>query len=238
MTLLPNPIPLNPPGSLAGPTAAPAPEQPGPLDPIDALRQIGVMFWQQGWSRGTSSNYSVRLSRDPFRLLITASGHDKLRLARENFVIVDERGQPVDPSYPKPSAETLLHVVAAGLPDVGAVLHTHSVWSTILSDFYGPQGHIEIAGYEMLKGLAGITTHASSVRFKIFENTQDIASLAEVVREQLADPAQPLKYGFVLKKHGIYTWGRDLEEARRHVEILEFLLEAVGRRLMLEGRRV
>jgi len=32
----------------------------------------------------------------------------------------------------------------------------------------------------------------------------------------------------------MYTWGKDLSTAARHVEILEFLMEAVGRRQMME----
>ena len=41
-------------------------------------------------------------------------------------------------------------------------------------------------------------------------------------------------HGFLIRRHGLYTWGKDLAEAARHVEILEFLLEAVGRRQMME----
>ena len=128
-------------------------------DEIDALRETGAMFWQRGWSVGTSSNYSVVLSREPLELLITASGKDKGRLTRGDFVRVGASGKPTAEGQPKSSAETLLHVVAAQQPGVGAVLHTHSVWSTLLSDFFFPQGGFEVAGYEMLKGLEGITTH-------------------------------------------------------------------------------
>jgi methylthioribulose-1-phosphate dehydratase len=40
-------------------------------------------------------------------------------------------------------------------------------------------------------------------------------------------------HGFLLAKHGLYTWGRDLAEARRHIEIHEFLFEVVARSRML-----
>jgi methylthioribulose-1-phosphate dehydratase len=221
---------------------------------VQAMQDIGALFYQRGWSVGTSSNYSVLLSRDPWRQLITASGKDKSNLQPHDFVVVDESGKVVEAALPsglplrtdaqasphsalvaKPSAETLLHVVAAQLPDVGAVLHTHSVWATILSDLYHPQGAIEIEGYEMLKGLEGIRTHEHRQRIEIFENTQDIPKLATAVLERLTDPVRPLRYGFLLRRHGLYTWGRDLDEARRHVEILEFLFEALGRTLMLRG---
>jgi methylthioribulose-1-phosphate dehydratase len=202
---------------------------------IDAMRETGAMFWQRGWSVGTSSNYSVVLDREPLELLITASGKDKGRLTGGDFVRVGANGKPMADGQPKSSAETLLHVVAAQQPGVGAVLHTHSVWSTLLSDFFFPQGGFEIAGYEMLKGLEGITTHETAIWVEIFENTQNIPELAEQVRERMSDAADPLLYGYLIRRHGLYTWGRDLAEARRHVEILEFLFECVARRMVLTG---
>ena len=202
---------------------------------MSALAEAGATFWHRGWSVGTSSNYSIVLSRDPLELLITASGKDKGRLVHGDFVRIGADGRPVADGQPKSSAETLLHVVAAGQPGVGAVLHTHSIWGTLLSDFYWPQGGFEIAGYEMLKGLEGVSSHEYTAWVEIFENTQDIPALAEQVRDRLADAADPLKHGYLIRKHGLYTWGRDLEEARRHVEVFEFLFECVARRMILTG---
>lgn len=203
--------------------------------PIAGLRETGAYFFQRGWSVGTSSNYSVVLDRDPCELLVTASGKDKGRLTELDFVRVDGDGIPVAANQPKSSAETLLHCVAARELEVGAILHTHSVWATLLSNLYFDEGGITITGYEMLKGLAGIDSHEHRYRLEIFENTQDIPVLAAQVRKRLTDPTNPLRYGYLIRRHGMYTWGRDLDEARRHVEILEFLLECEGRRLMLEG---
>jgi methylthioribulose-1-phosphate dehydratase len=204
-------------------------------EPISGLRETGAEFFQRGWSVGTSSNYSVVLDRDPSELLVTASGKDKGRLTERDFVRVDGEGMPVVPNQPKSSAETLLHCVVARELEVGAILHTHSVWATLLSNLYFEDGYVTIEGYEMLKGLAGIDTHEYRCRLEIFENTQDIPVLASQVRKRLTDPTNPLKYGYLIRRHGLYTWGRDLEEARRHIEVLEFLLECEGRRLMLEG---
>ena len=220
-----------------------SPRQPPQLHPalaehveqIDALRRVGAEFWQRGWSVGTSSNYSVVVSREPLELLVTASGKDKGRLTRGDFVRVAANGKPTSDGQPKSSAETLLHVVAASQPEVGAVLHTHSIWSTLLSDYFFPQGGFEITGYEMLKGLEGVGTHEHSSWIEIFENTQDIPSLAEQVRERISDPADPLQHGYLIRRHGLYTWGRDLDEARRHVEIFEFLFECIVRKMVLTG---
>ena len=193
------------------------------------------MFYQRGWSVGTSSNYSVVIQRHPLQMLITASGKDKGWLRTEDILRIDARGGLLEPGTARPSAETWLHVVLAGQPDVGAVLHTHSVWGTLLSDWYFPDGGFVIEGYEMLKGLAGVTTHESSAWIEIFENTQDIRALAEQVKRGLRRPEGLLEHGFLIRRHGLYTWGRDLGEARRHVEVLEFLFEVVGRQLILSG---
>ncbi len=202
---------------------------------IDALRECGQLFWQRGWSVGTSSNYSAVISREPLELVITASGKDKGRLSRADFVRVGADGRPTSSGMPKSSAETLLHCVAAQQPGVGAVLHTHSVWGTLLSDRFYSRGGFEIEGYEMLKGLAGVTTHQHSQWVPVFDNTQDIPVLAKQVEAALADAERPLRHGYLIRRHGLYTWGQDIEEARRHIEIFEFLFEVVARRMMLSA---
>ena len=128
----------------------------------------------------------------------------------------------------------MLHLTLARLRSAGAVLHTHSVWSTILSEAFAARGGLEIAGHEMLKGLGGVTTHEHREWLPILENSQDIPALARQVDATLR--RQPGSHGFLLRAHGLYTWGRDVAEARRHVEILEFLLEVFARTHMLAAR--
>jgi methylthioribulose-1-phosphate dehydratase len=194
------------------------------------LIETGRDFHRRGWSLGTSSNYSVVASRDPLRLLITGSGYDKGRLKPEQFVLVDGLGQRLDPAHPKPSAETLLHTVLARKVGAGAVLHTHSIWGTLLSEALQPAGRLQIAGYEMLKGLSGVSTHDTRVSIAVVSNTQDIASLAVSLEARFSEGDPDLRYGFLMAGHGLYTWGSDLAEARRHIEVLEFLMEVVGTR--------
>ena len=194
---------------------------------VKALRGVAAEFYRRGWSLGTSGNYSMVLPNTPLRLLITASGRDKGRLTERDFVIVDEAARAVSLGPLRPSAETPLHIMIAHRPGVGAVLHTHSVYATVLSQVHFAEGRVEIADYEMLKGLSGITTHEASVSIEIFDNTQNIQALAAQIAERFADGE--LQYGFLIRGHGLYTWGRDLDEARRHVEILEFLFQVLVR---------
>jgi methylthioribulose-1-phosphate dehydratase len=177
---------------------------------------------------GTSSNYSVRLNLQPLDLLITASGKDKGRLGRRDFVRVGSDGQPLWRDQPVPSAETWLHIVLYEDLEIGAVLHTHSSWGTILSDRHFSDGQLVLDGFEMLKGLRGVNSHQHRERIAIFENTQDIPQLAREVRDRRAANDPALDHAFLIRRHGLYTWGRDLDEAVRHIEVLEFLFECLG----------
>lgn len=201
---------------------------------VQRLIEIGRDFHHRGWSLATSSNYSVVTGRDPLRLLVTCSGFDKGRLTPEQFVIVGEDGKSVRDLGRKPSAEVLLHVALARGAAAGSVLHTHSIWGTLLSEAGAAHGYLEISGYEMLKALAGIATHEVTVRVEIFPNTQDMSDFACRVEKRLCDPGRPpLGCAFLIAGHGLYAWGKDLTEARRHIEALEFLFEVAARKSRL-----
>ncbi|HMO14278.1 MAG TPA: methylthioribulose 1-phosphate dehydratase [Pirellulaceae bacterium] len=202
---------------------------------IRELRSIGKLFYQRGWSVGTSSNFSCVISHSPLEILVTASGKDKGDLQNDDFVRVDRKGKPVSAEQPKSSAETLLHVVAAEYTGANVILHTHSVWATILSNHYFDQGGIWIEGFEMLKGLDRVTTHEHREWVPIFDNTQDIPHLAKQVSHVFENPEMNL-HGYLIRRHGLYTWGPDFQSARRQVEIFEFLFECLGRELQLKAR--
>jgi len=191
-----------------------------------SLARLGPDFHSRGWVLGTSGNFSAVISREPLRLAITSSSVDKSTLTAEHILEIDAEGDVLKGSG-RASAETLLHLAVVRLRGAGAVLHTHSVWSNILSDARFGDGGFSIEGYEMLKGLDGVTTHEHSEWLPIIENSQDMKALAVKVEETLN--GHPQSHGFLLRRHGLYTWGRDIAEAKRHVEIFEFLLEVVGR---------
>ena len=189
------------------------------------LADAGRNFYRRGWVLGTSGNFSAVVHRDPAQIVITASGAHKGVLSPTQFVRVDEAEGAINGAV-RPSAETKLHFSIVRLRGAGAVLHTHSTWATLLSDRYGPDGGLSIEGYEMLKGLAGVSTHEHREWLPILENSQDYVLLAGNVEETLE--RHVAAHGFLLRRHGLYTWGWDIAEARRHVEILEFLLEVIG----------
>jgi methylthioribulose-1-phosphate dehydratase len=170
---------------------------------------------------------------EPLLLAMSPSGVDKGELTAEQVLLVGEGAHVINGGR-KPSDETLLHLEIVKQRQAGAVLHTHSIWNTILSDMFAEEHGVAIEGYEMLKGLEGVRTHEHREWLPIIGNSQDMREVAATIRAILIE--HPNAHGLLLHKHGLYAWGKDLREAKRHIEILEFLLEARGRTLQLRSR--
>jgi methylthioribulose-1-phosphate dehydratase len=204
-------------------------QRPSSRNFASTLCELGKNFYRRGWALGTSGNYSAVISHDPLRLAITSSGLDKAALISSDIIEIDENGNTKS-SKQRPSYEYLLHLAIVRARGAGAVLHTHSLWATILSERFADDGFLAIEGYEMLKGLEGVRTHEHREIVPILENSQDMSELSNRVEKALK--SYPDAHGFLLVRHGLYTWGDDLPQAKRHVEIFEFLLEVLGRSQM------
>ena len=204
--------------------------EPGaaPVDPADALVAVVRRLHARGLAPGTGGNMSAVAPGG--ELLVTASGVDKGRLTVDDLVRVDGAGRQRG-GRGKPSAETALHLalVARG---AGAVLHVHSVWNTLASLRAADDGALIISGLEMLKGLAGVTTHHHREVVPVLANSQDLPLLAAQLGRAVDEHRH--SHGVLVAGHGLYTWGRDLIEAERHVEVFEFLFE-VGERAASGG---
>jgi len=210
------------------------PNAVGSLDQAaEALVAVGRRFHARGWVLGTSGNFSIVTRRDPLRLAITASSLDKGALEPSHILDIDE-SCAVHGGVGNPSAETRLHFEIVRRRGAGSVLHTHSVWSTLLSDSHGLDGGLSIEGYEMLKGLDGVRTHEHREWVPIIANDQDMTRLASELGRNLDE--NPAAHAVLLQRHGLYTWGATLADAVRHIEILEFLFETIGRTAMYRSR--
>lgn len=210
---------------------------PSVLAAMDTLIETASGFYQKNWMLGTSGNLSIRVSEpgEPLALVVTASGKDKGILTRDDFLVVDAQGQPLKcpAEGHKASAETLLHSKLYQMdPAIGAVYHVHTPFSALLSKHaLYTDASIDFEGLEMLKGL-GFKTHQMKVELPVLPNSQDIAALSEMLPGRI-DLSVP---GFILQGHGVYTWGKSPFEAKRHVEIWEYLFQYRWQEVLLEGR--
>jgi methylthioribulose-1-phosphate dehydratase len=201
------------------------------MDAIDLKKEIvriSHLFYSRGWCLATSGNFSVRLGPD--RVLITASGKDKGTLTEEEILLLGPDGRVLERrSEDSPSAESQLHCALynSGL-EINAILHTHSVYSTVVSSLPNLKAPLTIGGYEMLKAFRDVSTHSHTEQLPVFANDQNIGALSNRVLPYLK--TNPSIHGFLIAGHGLYSWGSSISEALRHTEAFEFLLECEYRK--------
>lgn len=181
-------------------------------------------FNQKGWSPATSTNYSVR-SETKNEYIISRSGVDKSKFGQSDLILINPKGEVLPPfNRPgiKSSAETEIHTALyEKFPEANCVLHTHSVLGTVLSLSLAKEKQIVFEGYEILKGLEGNATHELNEIVPIVPNSQEMGDILNNMQNQYATNV----HGFLIAGHGLYTWGKDVATAKRHVETFEFLFE-------------
>lgn len=185
-----------------------------------ALAAEAARFAAVGWMRGTSGNLSLVLERDPLRLAVTASGRDKGELTASDVVVADADGRAVGPDAARPSAEAAFHARIVELTGAGAVVHVHHLGAVVAADRH-PDG-IRVEGLEMLKGI-GRAADDDPVTIPVVANSQDMRELGD----RFAKVHEPATPAVVIARHGLYAWGRDLEQARHHTEIVAWVLDYV-----------
>ncbi len=200
-------------------------------------RELGIVkadFAARGWFPGTSGNLSMRVgdyAQDRFTFAVTASGKDKAASTPEDFLLVDETGKPCEPTALKPSAETLIHCEIYRKTGCGAIFHIHSVYNSLVSELFWDRRAVPVEGVELIKAF-NIWDEEAVIDVPIVSNFADIPRIVPEVTDRL-DPRIP---GILLRKHGIYAWGRDAFEAKKHLEAFEFLFEYVYKLQLARGR--
>ncbi|WP_409346657.1 methylthioribulose 1-phosphate dehydratase [Paenibacillus sp. MBLB4367] len=198
------------------------------------LRDIKTTLAARGWFPATSGNLSIRVGDaigDDLTFAITASGKDKAVQTPQDFLLVDRDGKPTEATALKPSAETLIHCEIYKATGCGAIFHVHTVFNNIVSELFAEKGFIPVKGVELIKGF-NIWEEDTEIQIPILPNYANIPKIAELVEGAIV-PRIP---GIVLRNHGIYAWGANAFEAKRHLEAFEFLFEYVYRWQALSGR--
>lgn len=187
---------------------------------IRMMVEAGRDFYRRGWMLGTSGNLSVVVGGEPLRFLISASGRSKGELGEGDFVEVDGEGGVVREGSAKTSAETLVHVEIYRRTNAGAVYHVHQVHAALCSSRDEGVGEVVMGDLEMLKGL-DLWEEGATAKIPIVKNYGEIPKLAREAGEAL----RPEVPGVLICRHGLYAWGRDAFEARRHVEVFDYLFQ-------------
>lgn len=198
---------------------------------LEELADVKELFAARNWFPGTSGNLSIRVGEidgDQLHFAITASGKDKTKRTAEDFLIVDQEGRPAETTGLKPSAETLIHCEIYRLTGCGAVFHVHTVFNNLISEYYGDQGAVPLQGIELIKAF-NIWEENAAIAVPVLPNYADISAIAKLVPGVLNEQVP----GILLRNHGIYAWGRDTFEAKKHLEAFEFMFETVYRSLLL-----
>lgn len=197
------------------------------------LTAIKTTFAARGWFQATGGNLSVRIgdaaSNNRFTFAITASGKDKSVNTPEDYIVVDQDGQPAEATGLKPSAETCIHCEIYRLTGAKAIFHVHTVFNNLASAIYAERGSIPVRGVELIKAL-NIWEQDAEIEIPILPNYADVPKIVPLIESRIV-PRIP---GIVLDKHGIYAWGDSVFAAKRHLEAFEYLFEYAYRLKLLE----
>lgn len=180
-----------------------------------------------GHNPATSGNYSLRSKTNPEIALVSESGIDKSKFTEDNFLPLYYQTREMHEDYKnsgrKSSDETDIHLTIYQITKANCVLHSHILDSLLFADLFAGKSFATIKDLELLKGFRGIKTHEIEINIPVFDNTQDIRSLSEEIKPAIL--SQPNSYGLLLRGHGIYVWGDTVEEAKRHLEVFEYIFK-------------
>lgn len=199
---------------------------------ISILNNLKMDLYSRGWFPATSGNLSYKLRNEPLVFAVTASGKDKGKITPEDIIFVDRNAKPIEPTNLKPSAETKIHSRVYQKTDAGCVIHIHTVNNNFVSEVYFENSFVPIKNIEMIKAL-NIWEEDAYIQIPIVENFFDLDLLAEEVGKRI-DRKVP---AVLIRNHGIYCWGRNEFEAKRHVEAFEFIFDYMKNMILFKGSK-
>ena len=198
---------------------------------VNVLNEIKVKLYNRGWFPATSGNLSYKLHDDPLYFAITSSGKDKGTVTHEDVIFVDKDAKPIEKTRLKPSAETKIHSQIYQKTDAGCVIHIHTVNNNFVSQVYFENGYVPLKDMEMIKAL-DIWEEDAFLKVPIIENWFDLDKLASEAGKSV-NPEVP---ALLIRNHGIYAWGRNEFEAKRHIEAFEFMFEYMKNMMLFTGK--
>ncbi|MCA9615311.1 MAG: methylthioribulose 1-phosphate dehydratase [Myxococcales bacterium] len=193
----------------------------------ELLCELCRHFYQQGWVSGTGGGISLR---EGDRVFMAPSGVQKERIQPEHVYELDTSGEvrkAPDGDF-KLSACAPLFLHAFNLRGAGAVIHSHSVHAMLATLVEGDE--FRVTHLEMMKGIRDHGYHDELV-VPILENTAHECDLADALADAMV--RYPKTQAVLVRRHGVYVWGRDWVEAKTHAECYDYLFEAAVKMRLL-----
>ncbi|MEH7463683.1 methylthioribulose 1-phosphate dehydratase [Bacillus thuringiensis] len=192
------------------------------------LSELKKELINRNWFPATSGNISIKVSDNPLTFLVTASGRDKTKTTPDDFLLVDQNGNPVLETDLRPSAETLLHTHIYNLTNAACVLHIHTTDNNVITNVYDQE--VVFCNQEIIKAL-NIWEEGASIRIPIIENYAHIPTLGEQFRKHIYEDAGAV----LIRNHGITVWGKDGFDTKKRLEAYEFLFQFHIKLLSIKG---
>ena len=191
------------------------------------LCELLRLFYDKGWVSGTGGG--ICGPTDDGDLLLAPTGVHKERVQPEDLFVVS----PADGAVRVPAADISLRpsecagvfCALARVRGARSVMHSHAL-SAVLAADAARDGALEIARFEMLKGIRGVA-NADVHLVPVVSNTAREADLVDGVEKALADERFTSAWCVLVEDHGAYIWGEDVWEAKRHTEVYHWLFDAV-----------
>lgn len=209
-----------------------------PQMPLDGTRiamaqelcEVAHRFAHRGWALGGAGRFSVVLRREPMRLLVTPEGSDRAMLEPADCAVAEQEHPD------KPLVGFELHELLVRHANAGAVLYTQSPAALALSDAYAAQGGLMLEGYDLLHRFAD-NQRPQRQWLPIIQHRSDSPAPRRQLVAQLTDAKHPARFGLLVRRCGLLSWGANLSQAARHAELLETLLATLVSRAVLGVRR-
>ena len=182
---------------------------------------LARQFYDLGWVTGTGGGICIR---EGDRVIVAPSGVQKERMRPEDMFTLSIDGtvieRPANPAL-KPSECSSLFLAAIRLRDAGAVIHSHSIHAMLAPLLF--ESEFVISEIEMIKGITGHGYHDRLV-VPIIDNTARECDLAASLEEAIE--AYPQTNAVLVRRHGVYIWGRDWINAKTQAECYDYLFRA------------
>lgn len=189
--------------------------------PRALIVELCRQFYSLGWVSGTGGGVSIRCEG---RIFVAPSGVQKERITEKDLYVLDDTGSVLE--HPateglRPSACTPLFMNAYRLRGAGAVIHSHAMFAMLATLRQGDT--FECMELEMIKGISGHGYHDRLV-VPIIENTAHECDLADAMAGAME--RHPRAQAVLVRRHGVYVWGRNWVEAKTQAECYHYLFEA------------